>query len=290
MFSTKGFAKVADAQLILNTKVVQLTVLRLDALHPVTGGNKHFKLKYNLEHAQQLKKNTLLTFGGAWSNHIAATALAGMQNGFKTIGVIRGEEEKELNKTLAFADQCGMQLYFVTREQYRKKEEPDFLLCLPLLEPTKNIYVIPEGGSNELGFKGCMEIVKNAPRFDVVVCPVGTGTTLAGITASLTAGQTALGIAVLTGEGYLEKETERYLPEVQRHRFSINHHYTFGGYAKTNIALQQFTANFVQQQGLLIEPIYTGKMFFGIFDLIQKGFFKQGTRVLSIHTGGLQYL
>jgi len=246
---------------------VELSILRLDLIHPVTGGNKIFKLKYNLLRAKEEGKESLLTFGGPYSNHIAATALAGQENGFKTIGIIRGERITPLNKTLRFAEECGMHLQFVSREDYRKKETVEFLNKLKQQYP--DAFMIPEGGNNLEGFKGAKEILNNVSSdFDVVCCAVGTGTTLAGITASLKLHQQALGIAVLKGEEMLEGNVVSFLNS--NANFKINSDYTFGGYAKITNELNNFVDDFIVNTNIRIEPIYTGKMFYGVFDLVEK--------------------
>lgn len=267
-------------------KGIKLFVLRLDLLHPITGGNKLFKLKYNLQKAQEENHDTLLTFGGAFSNHIGATALAGKENGFKTIGIIRGEKILPLNKTLQFAKDCGMHLEFISREAYRKKETPEFIQSL--IQQFNHFYLIPEGGSNELAIKGCAEIANciDIP-FDYICCAVGTGTTLQGITSSLKQNQTAIGIPVSNDKSLMQKLPPDSYRDASCFLFSD---YAFGGYAKTTTELNDFVKNFNLSVGIQIEPIYTGKLFFGIYDLIKKNYFQQGSTVVVIHTGGLQYL
>jgi 1-aminocyclopropane-1-carboxylate deaminase len=272
---------------VIENAGVELSVLRLDLLHPIAGGNKVFKLKYNLLRAKEEGKESLLTFGGAYSNHIAATALAGKENGFKTIGIIRGERINPLNKTLRFAEEYGMHLEFVSREDYRNKATEDFLNKLQ--QQHHDALIIPEGGNNLEGFKGAMEILSDVKTdFDVVCCAVGTGTTLAGITASLKPHQQAMGIAVLRGKEMLERNIGSFLNSNANSK--INCDYSFGGYAKTSIELNDFVNNFTLKTNIQIEPIYTGKMFYAVFDLLEKGYFKAGNKILCIHTGGLQYL
>ncbi len=272
---------------MIENEGIDVSVLPLDRIHPITGGNKMFKLKYNLLRAKGEGKKSLLTFGGAYSNHIAATALAGNENGFKTIGIIRGQRVGPLNKTLRFAEDCGMHLEFVSREDYKKKETVEFLNELQQYYP--DAFIIPEGGNNFEGFTGSKEILANLEiDFDVVCCAVGTGTTLAGITASLKPHQQALGIAVLKGQQMLERNVISFLNS--NANFKINSDYTFGGYAKTTAELNSFIRDFILKTNICIEPIYTGKMFYGVFDLVEKGYFKPGTKILCIHTGGLQYL
>jgi len=280
---------------------VNLHMLRLDLNHPTISGNKFFKLKYNLEEAKRQEKDTLLTFGGAFSNHIAATAAAGKEYGFKTVGIIRGEElqappqpstlGREKNQTLKFVEECGMKLHFVSREEYRKKDSPEFIKTL--VKQFGDFYLLPEGGTNELAVKGCAEILSliDIP-FDFVCCPVGTGGTLAGIISSLNPKQRAMGISVLKGGEFLKEEVTKLLnppcPPLQGGDWSINFNYHFGGYGKHTTALMNFIADFEKQNNIPLEQVYTGKMIFGIYDLIRKNHFPKDSTVIAIHTGGLQ--
>ena len=270
---------------------VNLVVLRIDLMHPTIGGNKLFKLKYNLEEAKKQNLKTLLTFGGAFSNHIAATAAAGKEVGLKTIGIIRGEEHQELNPTLRFAVDNGMQLKFISREHYRNKNSNEFIDSLN--QQFKNFYLIPEGGSNDLGVKGCKEIIQTVGiDFDHVCCACGTGATMAGITLSLKKGQEAIGFQVLKAEGYIQQEVTKWLQQFDRSASSpgwdIKEGYHFGGYAKISPELINFIDRFEKNNGIPLDNIYTGKMMFGIYDLVQKGVIKKGKTVVAIHTGGLQ--
>jgi len=266
---------------------VRLFMLRTDLNHPHISGNKLFKLKYNLQRTTELNKKALLTFGGAFSNHIAATAAAGKEYGFKTIGIIRGEEYPELNPTLKFAAACGMQLYYVTRSLYQNKKE--LYEYVNNVFAAENFYLIPEGGANELGVKGCKEIIDSVDiDFDYITCACGTGTTLAGIVQSLNDNQQAIGFQVLKSEGYIKSEVEKWLNENNRSNWSVDEKYHFGGYAKIKKELTDFIIWFEQANKIPLDFIYTGKMMFGIYDLIQKGFFKQGQTIIAVHTGGLQ--
>jgi 1-aminocyclopropane-1-carboxylate deaminase len=280
---------------VLKSFGVEILVLRDELLHPVLGGNKFRKLKYNLIKAKQENKTTLVTFGGAYSNHIAATAFAGKEHGFKTIGLIRGEKTEPLNITLNRAVDCGMELLFIDRETYRDKK----VALNTALKDTdrKNFYIIPEGGGNYEGFKGCCEIADEIKmEFNYICCPCGTGTTLAGIAESLKKNQTALGFSVMKNNFSLEKDINAMLSGYDKKIsgsssvFKILYDYHFGGYAKTNDELNDFVKRFGRTNEIEIEPVYTGKMFYGIYDLVQKGFFKRGDIVVAVHTGGLQYL
>ncbi|YAF98726.1 MAG: 1-aminocyclopropane-1-carboxylate deaminase/D-cysteine desulfhydrase [Nodularia sp. CChRGM 3473] len=275
---------------------VELSVLRLDCLHPLVNGNKWFKLKYNLLEAKQQNLTTLLTFGGAYSNHIFATAAAGNLLGFRTIGVIRGEERLPLNPTLSFAVQQGMQLVYLNRESYRQRHTSE--LQKDLRQRFGEIFIIPEGGSNLNGVRGCTEIVGEAEAFDIICLACGTGTTLAGITLSLNQKQRVIGFPVLKNGSFLTQEIasllENYLasglpaPNNSPASWELVCDYHLGGYAKVNDDLVMFRQQFEQTHGIPLDYVYTAKMFYGVMDLLQQGFFHKGDRLLLIHTGGLQ--
>ncbi len=269
---------------------VRLFVLRLDLNHPLISGNKLVKLKYNIEEAIHQGKQTILTFGGAFSNHIAATAAAGKECGFKTIGVIRGEEYAELNPTLAFAKECGMTLHYVSREAYKTKTSHEFIAGLHQL--FHDFYLVPEGGANELGIKGCTEITKNIHiDFDMVCCSCGTGATLSGIVQSLKNNEKAIGFQVLKGENYLKTEVDSWLKRLNApitDNFRIEESYHFGGYAKVNKELFEFVEWFKNENCIPLDYVYEGKMMYGIYDMIKKGQFESGKTIVAIHCGGLQ--
>lgn len=276
---------------------VALYLKREDLIHPQLSGNKWRKLKYNLQEARLQRKHTLLTFGGAFSNHIYAIAAAGKFSGFQTIGLIRGEEHLPLNPTLAFAREAGMHLYYINREEYRYKQEPAFLISL--LEKFGDYYLIPEGGSNALAVKGCAEIIDDIPiHYEYLCCPCGTGGTLAGMIAGTTDNQpTIIGFSALKGGGFLTEEVNELL-DAYRHlephhtgttaSWLIQTDYHFGGYAKTTPVLLDFIRWFEHIHTILLEQVYTGKMMFGLYDLLKKGYFKRGETIIAIHTGGLQ--
>jgi 1-aminocyclopropane-1-carboxylate deaminase len=269
---------------------INLYVLRTDLNHEYISGNKLFKLKYNIEEAKRQNKNTLLTFGGAYSNHIAATAAAGKEYGLKTIGIIRGDKLVVLNPTLQFAIEQGMELHYVSREEYRNKYAKEFSISLN--QKFSNFYLIPEGGSNELGIKGCKEILNyiNIP-FDIICCACGTGTTLTGIILGLKTAEKALGFQVLKSEGYIKSEIEKWLDlfeERNKNNWKINEDYHFGGYAKRKPELIAFMDRFEKENNISLDFIYTGKMMYGIYDLIEKGYFKENETIIAVHTGGLQ--
>ncbi|MBD2386489.1 1-aminocyclopropane-1-carboxylate deaminase/D-cysteine desulfhydrase [Cylindrospermum sp. FACHB-282] len=275
---------------------VDLQVLRLDCMHPWVNGNKWFKLKYNLLEAKQKNFRTLLTFGGAYSNHIFATAAAGNLFGFRTIGVIRGEERLPLNPTLSFALQQGMQLVYLHREMYRQRQT--MALEAELRQRFGEVFIIPEGGSNLNGVRGSMEIISQVGVFDTICVACGTGTTLAGIALSLHKGQRAIAFPVLKNGQFLAAEVDSLLtnylasglptPFDSPGSWQLVCDYHFGGYAKVNDQLWQFAQQFTKDYAIPLDYVYTAKMFYGIMDLLQQGFFHKGDRILLIHTGGLQ--
>lgn len=271
-----------------NPYKIELYIKREDVLHREISGNKFRKLKYNLEEAERLGLKKLLTFGGAFSNHIAAVAAAGRDYGFETIGVIRGEElaEKYLgNPTLNKAKKDGMQFEFITRTQYRDKNKEDFLK--ELKEQFGTFYLIPEGGTNEFAVKGCKEILTAEDEiFDFICCAVGTGGTISGIINSLQTNQKALGFPALKGD-FLFEEIRKY---AKNDRWDLITDYHFGGYAKINEQLKQFMRYFSEKYLITLDPVYTSKLTFGVIDLISKGYFKPHSKILIIHTGGLQGL
>jgi 1-aminocyclopropane-1-carboxylate deaminase len=276
---------------VLEDKKIELILKREDEIHPFVSGNKFRKLKYNLEEAILQKKQTLLTFGGAFSNHIVATAVAGNQNGFKTIGVIRGQElglnlskTLENNSTLREASKNGMQFEFVSREIYREKSSEEFLNQLK--EKHRDFYLIPEGGTNDLAIKGCEEILtKNDTNFDYICCSVGTGGTISGLINSIKEHQKIIGFPALKGD-FLKDEISSLAKPSSNWSLQTNFH--FGGYGKINSELIRFINQFKEETGILLDPIYTGKMMFGLLDLIQKDKFPINSKILAIHTGGIQ--
>lgn len=275
---------------ITNRHDLKLFLLRTDLNHPSISGNKLYKLKYNLAEAKRQNKKSLLSFGGAFSNHIAATAFAGKENNFKTIGIIRGDEALELNHTLKSAKENGMEVHFVSRELYRNKNA--LYEYIHKKFQNEDFYLIPEGGANDLGIQGCKEITQQISiPFDYICCPCGTGTTLTGIILSLKENQQAIGFQVLKSENYIKNEVQNWLKRLdfqESKNWHINENYHFDGYAKTSPKLVNFMERFQQENYIPLDYVYTGKMMFGIYDLIKNNFFKQGTVVIAIHTGGLQ--
>jgi len=266
---------------------IELFIKREDKLHPIISGNKFRKLNYNIQEAKKLGHTTLLTFGGAFSNHILAVAGAGAEFGFKTIGIIRGEElENKIaeNPTLAKAQELGMQFHFVSRTTYRDKEEKMFVNHLH--EMFGDFYLIPEGGTNELAIKGCEEILTDTDKvcFTHVACAVGTGGTISGLINSSGQNQQIIGFSSLKG-AFLSDVICNF---VVKTNWNINDSYHFGGYGKVNDELIQFLNSFYSQTNIPLDPVYTGKMVFGVLDLIAKNYFSPNSKILMIHTGGLQ--
>lgn len=279
-----NFSEIADSG-------VSLFIKREDKLHPFISGNKYRKLKYNLVEAKNQEKTTLITFGGAYSNHIAASAAAGSQFGFNTIGVIRGEElannlEEVLqnNPTLKFASKHNMQFHFVSRSAYREKTSKEFLDNLK--QQFGDFYLVPEGGTNTFAVKGCEEILTERDTVYNVICSsVGTGGTISGIINSTKEHQKTIGFPALKGD-FLQNEIKKYV--LTNKNWSLNTNYHFGGYAKVSETLINFINKFKGETGIPLDPVYTGKMLFGIVDLIKNDYFEKGTSILAIHTGGLQ--
>lgn len=255
-------------------------------IHEHISGNKYRKLKYNLQAAKKEGLDTLLTFGGAFSNHITAVAAAGRAFGFKTIGVVRGEELQEKiadNPTLTFAHNQGMRLHFISRELYREKSSVEFVALLKAW--FGEFYLLPEGGTNALAVKGCEEILTEADAsFDYICCPVGTGGTISGLIHASKEHQKVLGFPALKG-GFLAQEIRQW---TTKDNWELITDYHFGGYAKINESLITFINWFKATYNIPLDPVYTGKMLYGIFELLKTGYFKPNDRILAIHTGGLQ--
>lgn len=262
----------------LHSKKVRLLVQREDLNDPYCMGNKWWKLRYNLIEAIREKHNKVLTFGGAFSNHIVATASACNRMGLKSIGIIRGDSTDKLNPSLIRAQNDGMELFFVDRQIYRNKSNIDW----------KSIYgdhyLIPEGGTNELAVSSCEEMI-SFKEFDMVCVPVGTGGTLSGIIRSLKPSQHAIGFSSLKGGGFLNDEVKKY---VDHSNWSIQFDYHFGGYAKINLELVSFMNEFKRDFSIQLDPVYTAKMFYGIFDMIKNEQIRSNSTILAVHTGGTQ--
>ena len=272
----------------INTKIVQekniqLDLLRLDLIHPEISGNKWFKLKHNIDFAIQNNFKSIVSFGGAYSNHLHALAFAGKQYNLKTIGIIRGEVVE--NETLQDCKRWGMDIHFISRETYREKYDIHFLKTVQ--EEFKTSYIIPEGGNNALGQKGCAEIVspEQKEKYDLFCCSIGTGATFTGIVNSLGGEKKAMGFSAIKNGHYIANEIQQ---QTVFSNFELQYEYHFGGFAKLNDSLITFMQQFKNEHQIELDRVYTGKMLFGIFDLIEKNSFQEDTKILAIHTGGLQ--
>lgn len=272
----------------LTDRAIDLHVLRLDDIHPQISGNKWFKLKFNIEHALKNNFKTIITFGGAYSNHIVACAAACNYYRLNAVGIIRGEPVVPLNYSLRFAVQCGMQLHFVSRTDYKHKSNEEFINSIRKQYP--DAYIIPEGGANKLAIKGCAEINEYIPDdTELITLACGTASTMAGIVSAAKNNQKVMGFSVLKGGDFLNKNLNGYLNEVELSgkKFSINTEYHFGGYAKFNQQLFDFINDFYRKTYIPLDFVYTGKMMYGLFDLIKKEAIKE-KKIVAIHTGGLQ--
>ncbi|WP_052713166.1 1-aminocyclopropane-1-carboxylate deaminase/D-cysteine desulfhydrase [Pseudoalteromonas rubra] len=273
----------------LDAAGVSLRIKRDDLLHPTIQGNKWRKLKYNLRAMKQEHKSALLTFAGPFSNHLYATAMACKQFGIQGNAIIRGPQLDLNNPTIRFAKACGMTLHPVSRLEYRQRNETDYLRQLQSRFP--DTFIIPEGGSNQHALGGCKELAQSLPSSDYVCCAVGSGGTLAGMIDGLDDECQLLGVAVLKGAQYLHDEVLRLNPRaVTRSNWQLLHDYHDGGYGKFSAPLWQFCQRMRQEHALPLEPIYTGKLMFALWQLITQGYFPRGSQIIAIHSGGLQGL
>ena len=268
---------------------LQLFIKRDDLLHPGISGNKWRKLKYNIIDLKTSGKDGIITLGGAYSNHLHAVAVAGDHFGFHTIGIVRGEKPAKLSTTLQSCTELGMKLYYINRGEYRKKLHSKEISDLVSFHP--NMHYIPEGGENEAAKRGCEEILTDQElKPDIVCVACGTATTLAGMLNTENLGSKIIGFPVLKGA---EKSLKENIESGLKSKHLINSYelisdYHFGGYAKFTNELLNFIMQFEESTQIPIEQVYTGKMMFGIIDMAKKGFFKKGSKILAIHTGGMQ--
>ncbi|MBK5283900.1 MAG: 1-aminocyclopropane-1-carboxylate deaminase/D-cysteine desulfhydrase [Bacteroidia bacterium] len=282
--STQNIPVVEVRDELFEQKGIKLFVKRDDLIHPFLSGNKWRKLRYNIEEMMRQKKNVILTFGGAYSNHILATAAAGKEFGFSTIGIIRGEEPEEKNHVLRQAIALGMKLHFISRAQYRMKHTEAFLINLK--EGFEDFYLVPEGGANESGVRGCAEIISELKMdYTHICCCCGTGTTLAGIARSMPSGKKAIGICVHKGGASVLENLIQWTSG--NDNFEVINDYHFGGYAKSNDELKRYSERFSAETGIPVEPVYTAKMFYGIYDLAKRNYFGRGSVLIALHTGGI---
>jgi 1-aminocyclopropane-1-carboxylate deaminase len=259
---------------------VSVYTLRTDKIHPIVSGNKWFKLKYYLQEAQAQNKKYFLTFGGAYSNHIVATAAACRQIGLKSVGMIRGEKPEKESHTLRDARHYGMELFFISREDYKNKKLPEKFF-------SNDYYIVREGGYGNLGAAGAATIFYEKEKFDVICCAVGTGTMMAGLINAKKQNAAIVGISVLKNNFSLENEVRQLLLDSEE-KINIIHDYHFGGYAKYNQTLIDFMNQFYETSRIPTDFVYTGKLFYAVNDLIEKKYFARGSNMLIIHCGGLQ--
>jgi len=268
---------------LFDERGLKVFIKRDDLIHPIISGNKWRKLKYILKRAQSENKNHLVTFGGAYSNHLLATAAAAAKFGFTSTGLVRGEEVE--NDTLFLCKLHGMHLIFTSRESYRDKEA----LFNKYFGDDNNAFFIDEGGASAEGAKGCSELVEELTEiYDQLFCACGTGTTAAGIINGINAHHLPTefhAVPVLKNGDFMANEINQFLTIPTNYHLLTDYH--FGGYGKVNNELITFVKNFVAKTGILIEPIYTGKMLYAIYDLAAKNYFKPGSRILAIHSGGI---
>ncbi|WP_296619193.1 1-aminocyclopropane-1-carboxylate deaminase/D-cysteine desulfhydrase [Marivirga sp.] len=258
-------------------------ILRLDKIHQGASGNKFFKLKYNFIEAEKNGYKKILTFGGAFSNHIVATAISAKSSGFKSIGIIRGE--KVNNPSLKLAQKYGMELHFIDREDYRKKETDDFLD--ELKRKYDNPFIIPEGGTNDLALNGTAEIHNFIPEhYNLITACFGTGGTLAGLIEGKSDHQKVLGVSVLKGDWV--KDELKNLVGKNNDNWNLTTNYHFGGYAKWKHELIDFITEFYEKTGVPLDPVYTGKMMYGLMMEWKKDNISSDDHILAIHSGGLQ--
>lgn len=292
----------------LTEKELSLYVLRTDQIDPAISGNKWFKLKHNLIDAKQQGYKTLVSFGGPYSNHLYALSAAGKLYQFNTVGIIRGEEHLPLNPTLSDLKARGMKLYYINRSTYRNKHQPEIIEKLKTMIAedtpgllTDEMYLLPEGGTNKLAVKGASEIVSFIPEDTDFICvPCGTGGTIAGMIYGLcTSGRDktrVLGFPAVKGSQFLLQRIETMLQSLQFSAQQINpaivwelfHDYHFGGFGKINQTLALFIDEFEKKHSVELDPIYTAKMMYGIVNLIENNFFPKGSKIIAVHTGGLQ--
>ncbi|WP_422451484.1 1-aminocyclopropane-1-carboxylate deaminase/D-cysteine desulfhydrase [Endozoicomonas sp. ALC066] len=272
---------------------IAVDILRLDQVDPLISGNKWFKLKYFLIEAHSRKIRTLLSFGGAWSNHLHAMAAAGYRFGFQTIGIIRGEKPAKPSAMLQDAERWGMRLIYVSRADYKKRYETEYQQALlkQLSLSLDQLMIVPEGGSGEEGVRGCEDILDagsiRASEYDEIWLACGTGATMAGIIRSAGSDTRVRGVAVLRGAGFLKDDIQQYLsPAATRWNLELDYH--CGGYGKTTPGLIQFILEFERETGVPLDPVYTGKLFFALKKMARSGGLSGISRLLLIHTGGLQ--
>jgi 1-aminocyclopropane-1-carboxylate deaminase len=283
-FGQSVLAKIDDP--FLENHQINLWLKRDDLLHPIISGNKWRKLKYNLTEALSMGADTLISMGGAYSNHLHALAYTGKILGLKTIGIIRGECPKPLTPTLLDMQSWGMELKYISRSEYRQYRSYKHWRDLPGIAPGQ--YWLPEGAASNLALKGIAELVNEIDiEYDSLCVACGTGATLAGLINAVPKQQSVFGFAALKNASFLTSDVQSLLSG-EFHHWEVFYDYHFGGFAKLNSELALFMTEFEQKTSIPLEPVYTGKMLYGIYDLIAKDYFKPGERIIALHTGGLQ--
>lgn len=280
-FNTSASTEQKISLPLFAQKQVEVWMKRDDLLHPFVSGNKYRKLKYLATEAKQLGKTHLVTFGGAYSNHLVATASAGAALGIKTTAIVRGEEELH-NPMLSICQLYGMEMKQVSRELYRDKDKA----FNSFFSDDDTVYRIEEGGYSALGAKGCEDLVGELKQsYQHIFCAVGTGTTVAGLVNGSDSNTTVNGVVVLKGAEYIKGEIDSLLTRPKE--YNLHHDFHFGGYGKFDKRIIDFIKLFASQTGILLDPVYTAKMMLGLTQLIEQDYFTPNTRILTVHTGGL---
>ena len=270
------------SELYLNNEI-EVFVKRLDLIDPFISGNKLFKLKFNVNRALSEKKNMLITFGGAFSNHILATAAYAKKKNIDCLAIVRGEEYFELNPLLTLAKEYGMKLCFVSRKEYAKRNNIKYLS--ELTRKYKKAFIVPEGGNNKLGILGAEEILEKQDKsFDYIICPIGTGATLSGIVNSSNKTQKVIGINCINDTKDINKNISQ---KTNKNNWEIINEFNFGGFAKFDNVLTEYLKKFKLNNKITLDLNYTTKMFFGFEKLIERRYFQRKSKVLLIHTGGI---
>jgi len=284
---TPNKLKIDKLKNLYQHRQVQVHVLRADEVHPIISGNKWYKLRCYLDVAKKASKRVVITFGGAFSNHIIATAALAKQEQFISVGIIRGERPPTLSPTLQDAEAFGMHLFFVSREEYKEKKVPPELM---LRFNEQDCLIINEGGYGEEGKRGAASLLADVDlaRYTHIATAVGTGTTLTGLVTASLPHQKVIGISVLKNNTALQQEVNALLPQILHNNFTLVNQYHFGGYAKHTPELIAFMNHWYGLTGLPTDFVYTAKLFFALNDLIEKNYFEKGSSVLAVHSGGLQ--
>lgn len=267
---------------------MEASILRLDKLHPIVSGNKWFKLRYYIEEAINQSCSTIASFGGPYSNHLVALAYAAKENNVKSIGYVRATKEDAITPSLQEAQAYGMQLEFIGRTNFQEIKNDLLKTNQHRSIDNNSIYFIDEGGYGEVGAKGAATILnEHCKHYTTIIAAVGTGTMLAGLINAAEAHQEIIGIPVLKNENTIEGEIKSLLIN-KENPFSLLHCFHQGGYAKTNPALFDFMNQLWTLEKIPTDIVYTGKLLFAVDSLLKENYFKEGSKILVIHSGGLQ--